>query len=425
MLKYIRENALISELIYVKLFSYSELIARLESRKDVIFLLIFATLVYLSIYYVYPARPGFNPYMGIGYMTGWLGWNDQRAYYGESSAIIDGTFGPESFIYAIGYPVLSVPFIPFMSEHRFLIPDLAMYLAIIFMTYQLTLKFLGKQRYAFMSVLLLMFLTNYTYYFIEPWINHVMDFAIVAMFYLLFRDVNNFGLRSGIMVGIILGWALATRYVEFVFLLPMALVLVIYRPKKVFSFFPFAIIIGLVLLLQYSTFGDPLERPHEFSLKTIQPGARAEYEAAGGELFTSNPSIILQRIYCMTINPMACVTASGDPYADDWWFRALVDKTPIIASTSGFFVLAPIGFARLIRKYHGYQRYLLLSLLVSFIAETVFYLGFYGFTSGWARFFRYHELWFPILTVLSVVGLQFIITKLFHTKFTTTVPESR
>lgn len=401
------------------------MITRLESRKDVVFLLVFATLVYLSIYYVYPARPGFNPYFSIGYNSGWLGWADQGTYYLESTAIVDGTFSSESFRYAIGYPALAVPFVPIMPDHRFLIPDLAMYLGIIFMTYQLTLKFLGAKKYAFMSALLLMFLTNYTYYFIEPWINHVMDFAIVATFYLLFRDVNTFSFRSGIMVGIILGWVLATRYVEFLFLLPMPLVLLMYRPKKIFSFFPLAIIIGLVLLLQANIFGDPLHIPWEFRIENLtQGGQRQQHEAVGLEAFSSSPSIILQRIYCMTINPMACVPPpSGLSHVDEWWFRALVDKTPIIASTSGFFVLAPIGFAHLLKKYRGYQRYLLLSLLVSFIAETMFYMSFYGFQSGWTRFFRYHELWFPILTILSVVGLKSVITKLLRLKFTT-MPES-
>ena len=66
----------------------------------------------------------------------------------------------------------------------------------------------------------------------------------------------------------------------------------------------------------------------------------------------------------------------------------------------------------LLRKYTGYERYVIIGLITSFLFYMAAYLSTFLFHSGWTKFWRFEEVWFPLTTFFSFIGIIDIYEKI-------------
>ena len=389
----------------------------IEKNKKSIFLFIFVAFVYSSFYDVYPARPGAHlpvPQPSLG----WELWADQGEYYEMSTAIANGSFSSENFVYGLGYPILGVPFVWMGSEdsvfshHRFFIPNLILLFAVVYMTYNLTYRITENTTISVISIMSLLFLTLYLQWFIEPWNLHVADVGILGIFYIFFRKPELISKRQLIVAALLVGWIFSTRYLDVFWLLPIFTVYLIFNIKKIVYFIPGVLVIMLVLTSHVVYFDDPFELPHVY--RTVYPdNVHPAFNGVPFDLYEWDLTYISMRLYCISFDPMYCLPEkTGDSIVDDAWYYSLWDKTPILASSSAFLAISPLGIFLLLRKYSSQQRLILVALLVGFIAAMISYTATAWFASGWTRFFRYEMFWFPLFTIFSVYGIMFLYYKI-------------
>ena len=74
-----------------------------------------------------------------------------------------------------------------------------------------------------------------------------------------------------------------------------------------------------------------------------------------------------------------------------------------LASKSFYLIFALPGVVAEYRR-HREKRFIAQLVLLG-IVYFVFYTGVGCWHSGWTRYFRYHESWFPLLTVFATVGM--------------------
>jgi len=168
----------------------------------------------------------------------------------------------------------------------------------------------------------------------------------------------------------------------------------------------------LVLTSHVVYFGDPFELPHVY--RTVYPdNVHPAFNGVPFDLYEWDLIYISIRLYCISFDPMYCLPEkTGDSFVDDAWYYSLWDKTPILASSSAFLAISPLGIFLLLRKYSSQQRLILVALLIGFIAAMISYTATAWFASGWTRFFRYEMFWFPLFTIFSVYGMTFLYYKI-------------
>jgi len=300
---------------------YDQFSSKIYKHKLLILMLVISLLFYSNLYSIWPSRPGINVFVhGEEEQKGWLLWADQSRFYEISTALIEGNFDPSIYIYSIGYPIVSTPFtwLDFGGtyDHRFLIPNILMFLIVVYALYKLTLKTTDRKEFAVISVLLLLFVTNYVYSFQEPQTTHVTSFGSIVLLLLLFNKVENIDRRTIIFVSLILGWIFASRFQDVFFFIPLVSVFFIHKPKKIVWMFPLLIIVLSVFGLNTLIFSDPFQVPHNF--KTEQwdvPELKPLWEKTGK--FSTDPKVFLHRSYCILIDPQACLMEpTGSERAD-------------------------------------------------------------------------------------------------------------
>jgi len=391
-----------------------------EKQKKNITLFIVTTLVFSAIYELYPARPGFNNATGTFYdQPGWRSWADQGAYYRQSDSIANGTFDTSQFTYGLGYVSLGVPFVLLDSEpssifshHRYFVPNLLILFAVAYMTFNLTQRLTQSTNAGILSLALLFFGTLYLSWFVEPWNIHVSDVAIIGVFYIFFRNPDNITNKHLVIAGLLAGWTFSSRYLDLFWLLPIFMLFLIYKPRKFPYFIPGLAVVGLVLVSHLIFLGGAFELPHVYKAVDAEY-SRPTWEDYGYNVYDWDLRIISERSYCILFDPQYCLPEkSGNEEFDTWWYFALVNKTPILFSSSIFLIISPFGIFLLLRKFSGEQRFVLISLLVGFVMSWITYTATIWFTSGWTRFFRYEIFWFPVFTVFAVYGMFLIYKKI-------------
>lgn len=394
--------------------------AILRKNERIILLLIITTLVYSSFYSIYPAKPGVSYFMGfIHDQPGWKAWFDQGEYYKMSTVIAQGKFNSSSFTYGLGYPVLGVPFAlispddsSVLSEQRFFIPNLLIFLTIVYITFNLTYNLTQNTKVSILCVAFLLFLTLYIPWFIEPWNLHVTDIGVLGIFYIFFRNPENITKKHLIIAGLLAGWMFSASYLDIFWLIPIFSIFLIFNLKKIVYFIPGIMLIALVLFAHYSYFGNPLELPNVYH--SVMPDAHnPNWDKVGFHAYDWDLKIIGERTFCILFDPQYCMPPkTGDISVDNHWFYALVDKTPILASSSAFLIISPFGIFILLKKMKGFQRKALVSLLIGFVVAWISYTSTVNFDSGWTRFFRYEMFWFPLFTIFSIYGMYCIYSKI-------------
>jgi len=259
----------------------------------------------------------------------------------------------------------------------------------------------------------MIFLTLYLPWFIEPWNLHVVDVGILGIFYLLFRNKNDLHKFDILLVGLLAGWMFSTRYLDIFWIFPMFAVLIIFKPKKILYLIPGILIVLLVLFSHVYYFDDALELPHVYR----QVYSDFEHPMLVGMPFHAYDweiKIISERLYCILFEPLYCVPASsGNQEVDNHWYYSLWDKTPILASASVFLIFSPFGIVLILKKFHGYQRWIIIALLIGFVSAMISYNASAHFAAGYSRFFRYEMMWIPLFSVFSFIGIYHLYNRFF------------
>ena len=384
-----------------------------KKQKKVVFMLIIIFVLYLSIYYLYPARPGVNFFIDRVEPDhpGWKNWYDQGQYYMMSESIAQGNFDSSKFVYGIGYPITGVPFSldsnedSILANHPFFIPNFLMFFAVVYMTYSLSYRLTKNNIIGIFSVAFLLVMTLYLFWFIEPWNLHVVDVGIIGIFYLFFRNPKESSRTSLIIAGLLAGWIFSTRYLDIFWIMPLFVTFLIFHPKKVVYFTPGIMLILIVLLLHLNYFGDAFELPHIY--RKIYPGYDDPVlQGVNFNHYDLDLKIISKRIYCILLDPMHCIPPkTGLEWLDKQLLYSLHNKTPFLASSSAFLIISPLGIALLLKRFNGQQRWILVSLMVGFIIAMISYNASAHYAAGWTRFFRYEMFWLPLFTIFSVYGM--------------------
>jgi len=174
--------------------------------------------------------------------------------------------------------------------------------------------------------------------------------------------------------------------------------------------------ISLTLIINKLTLGDAFLIPYSMAtipreLLQMEGISASSISAVDLRMFTLDPLVLMRRIYSLTIDPMyyyRYITSKPNYQAfvvsgQDYMYAALYDKTPIIASDTFYLALSPIGMVHLLsmrdKRLQGLC--LMVSILIAFGACTSMIIWY----AGWTRFFRYHQILFPLLTVLSTVAM--------------------
>lgn len=392
------------------------------TKKNEILLLLIAIIIYSYSYYYLPdmiSRPELS-FKDVPYLSGWELWHDQGEYYLMSTKLATGSFNATYFIYPLGYPILGTPSALLGSEdsifshHRFFLPDLLMYLAVVYVTYQLTYRLTQSVKTSILSLAFLFFLTPYLLWFLQPWELHVVDVGLLGIFYLLFSGKEEVSGKNIMIAGLLAGWIFSARYLDVIWVLPVGLLFFISNPRKIKYLIPGVILVGAVFFGNFIFLGSPFHLSNEY--ESILAGDNTEvtlYQKVGLHQFDINPKIMANRTYCILIDPMHCLPQkTGDSSVDTWWYYTLHDKIPILNGTSWFLSLSPIGAYLLLRQFHDQQRKILVGLLIGFVLACIFYTSDWGFSSGWTIFFRYEMFWLPIFTIFSVYALRTLFLRL-------------
>jgi len=391
-----------------------------KEKKPVILIFVITIITFSIGYFLHPARPGIHFLQLVNGQFDWRLWYDQSQYYHMSQTIVNGTFSSSDYVYGLGYPILGIPFgalenlSSIFSDHQFFLPNLLLLIGIIYITFDYS-NYLNKNiKISFLCVILLLFSTVFLIWFIEPWNNHVLSFAVLAVFYLLQKNFPNASNKQLIIAGLIAGWTFSSRYVDVIWLLPMFATFLIFNPKKIVYLIPGVIVILIVIFSHSLFFDDPLRLPNQYSpILEDQKIEASIFKEVGLDKFSTDLSTIGIRTYCIFIYPSYCIPdLTGNEFVDDWWKNALSNKIPILANGFGILIFSPLGIWLLFRKFEGTQKWIFVSLIISFIASMIFYTSIYTYSSGWTPFFRYHLFWLPIFLIFSVYGIKHMFTKI-------------
>lgn len=403
------------------------------STKEKSALLILLMLIFISTYAIYPyrapgsfAQPSEGPFQMIieensGKDTRSIPAMDEVRYLEMAHAIADGNLNTTTWNGALGYPILLIPFLS--SIHAFLIPDLLLFVGTTYFTFRLATKLTNQKSLGYIVVIALIFFTGFLYYSVEPQKQHINEFAFMLVALILFDEPRKIKKINILIIGITLGWVFWSNYVDLIYFIPIVAIFILHRPFKAKVWlFPSLILIFSLFALQDHVFGNPFQIGtiyqtsfvNAFSDKTTPTNQNLD---PGEGIMSLKPTIITKRAYCMLFNPHYCLpTPSGNSQIDESNASVVVGKRAIIFGSTWFFIFAPYGFLRLLQKFAGYEKRFLISILVCFIVGAGFWTSIYIWHGGGGSFWRYHMVWYPIITIFSVYGGFDIYKKIFSTR---------
>lgn len=239
-----------------------------------IILLIFAAGYFLLYYFTDQTRPA-DVFSGIfgyhdtaQYKLGWWGWHDQGSYLKISKALADFNFSTlrNVYSYGLGYPLVAVPALWLgFNNDPFVFFNLFAFLFAAFSVYKVAQHFISPTA-GFLAGFGLVFATPLLTYTSTPWNSTVCLVAMSAI--LLMATATKPKPWQVLLIGLCVGWAFAARYVDVVWLFPMAAASM-YRGSikqliKPAVFFCIGLVIWLVPVLysHYWAFGSPLKTPY-------------------------------------------------------------------------------------------------------------------------------------------------------------------
>ncbi len=244
-------------------------------RDPVLVILVVLAMAYFFLAYLTnPARPAdvFTGFLGYRdtaqYPLGWFGFYDQGAYLNLAKTLADFNFAELSntFSYGLGYPLVAVPALWLgLDTDPFVFFNLAAFVFTIFATYYAAKKLISPTA-GLLAGFGLLFASPLIHYTDQPWNSTICLVAMSGI--LLLATVKKVTKWHALAAGFLVGWVLAARYVDVVWLGPLALSS-LYRGNFKLLIKP-GLFLGIGLMLwvapvayaHYKVFGSPLRTPY-------------------------------------------------------------------------------------------------------------------------------------------------------------------
>jgi hypothetical protein len=328
---------------------------------------------------------------GPGVHQPWMDWYDQGQYLRMTQAIRSWSLTRETFTYGWGYPILGVPFASLANPFYFV--NIAIFLLWAMLTYRALASQFGRGVAACALGISVGWLSVGEYVLTIPWNSAVSILALASLLYYLWTRTHH-GTSTALILGLVLGWTFAARYVDAVLLAPLAIPPVkrllsgtASRRRKVLAVSGGALVasllIGGTLYLQHQLFGSVWTTPYKFH---YLPGQTSRSDQ---DISTYDLSRSPRNLYQVWIDHRG-----ADPQ-QRMGRKAIGARLPLL-------YLAPVGVV-LTFLFPFAQRGTLLLLLVVFAAWNLFY-GSYHLAPHNLPYgaYRYVAGWFPLLTALSL-----------------------
>jgi len=336
---------------------------------------------FLYSYWLNLSRPG------VYYEKGWYGWYDQSQYLQMAQDMASFSLAGGHYVYGLGYPVLGAIFYNIYPLDPFLIPNAVIFICTILLTYLTARKYLSEELSIFSSLVLL-FATPLINYVTVPWSSTVSLFCLSILFYIVSNGVRS--KFTSALVGICFAWTFSARFVDAVFLVPLAVAFFIESKNEknfardiVIAVISAGIIVSIVLFTQQVYFGSPFRTPYSDSQEHDYPG-----------LGIFDISRIPDSLFSVIINP---------------FMKYDQVEAPLLLSAF-IFIFSPLGVISMLKTK---QRLVWLALLLGFIMAIFFYSSFIAFGAYNLKYWCIHyiKMWFPALSILSVSGVFYLLSQ--------------
>jgi len=351
-----------------------------------------------------PAAPGRE------YPLGWYGGVDQGFYLLMAQSIAKFELPAKVYFYGPGYPILAAPFVNIFPYDPFLIPNVVLWTVyVVAWTYSFSL-FLPSRDATFAS-LLLIFATPVVEYFVFPWNSSVTAVSLALLVLIAAsRSSKTPGVKEGIAAGALLGWTLSARYVDILFIAPVALAMLLRTDRtgtrRVDPLLMSIVILGgfatCLLASQAIAFGSPFLTPYSFHIN-IYTGI-ADADVRSYQLSKILPTFISNFLF--------------HPF--DMFYHPL--DAPLLGQFF-LFIVAPFALLGVFRRREQKQKetqkkrekreekkQLVVLLICGLGLAATFYSSFTGVevTGGSLKyqFLHYSQPWYPLLVLVSVIGFQ-------------------
>lgn len=356
-------------------------------------LLVMAAAYFLLYYLTDPVRPAgvFPGMFGFRdtamYPQGWFGYYDQGAYLRLSHTLSGLHFHElfSTYSYGVGYPLVAVPalWLGFNNDPYVFFNFFAFVFA-IYAIYTVAKKMISPFA-AFLAGFGLLFATPLIAYVDIPWNSTVC--LVVMSVILLTLPMKKVGRWHIVLLGVLVGWAFAARYIDVLFLGALALA-AIYRGSfkalvkpVVYMAIGTLIVVLPVLFSHYKIFGSPFKTPYVNHLGI--GGVDGSDQGAKAYNIKRVPRAGL----ALFVSPKLAGSTDGD--------RGLL--------INFFWALAAIpGVVILMRKKENRMFFGVL-LGVGF-AALIFYLSFRASTPGSLKYgwLHYIKMFWPCLVLMAV-----------------------
>ncbi len=364
----------------------------IHNNPALVALLLFAGAFFCLFYLTDPTRPanvfsffGFEDY--AKYPLGWWGYYDQSQYLGMAKALATFDYGglQATYSYGLGYPVVAVPSLWLgFTKDPFVFFNFFTFIFAIFATYKAAKHFVSP----FAGLLAgfgLTFATPLIAYTAQPWNSTVCLVAISTILLIATSKVP--GKKIAVLAGFMVGWVFAARYVDIVWLLPLAAASM-YRGsfKRLLKLGLFAAIgaalwVLPVLYSHYKFFGSPLRTPYVNHL------GLGENDGSDQQLSAYKLSNVPSATLGMFVSPRLAGEEDND--------RGLL--------ITMFWILAAIPGAFIILKKPK-NRWFFGTFIAATVVSYLFYLSFRASTPYSLKYgvLHYFKMFWPGLVILAV-----------------------
>ena len=368
----------------------------LKMRRDpVLLVLLLAAACYFFLYYATdPSRPGgifptiFGRRDSTLYNLGWYGFYDQGQYLREAHTLASLRFHElyQTYTYGIGYPLVAVPAIWLgFNKDPFVFFNFLAFIFAIYAVYKVAYKLISPMA-GMLAGFGLLFATPLLHYTDQPWNSTVCLVAMSVV--LLTLTVKKVTKWHALLIGFVVGWAFAARYIDVIFLGALGL-MSMYRSGSLKTLFKPVIYMAVgcaifaipVFFSQYKIFGSPFRTPYVNHLGI------GGVDGSDQGLKAYNIKRVPESALAIFVSPR--LAGSHD-----------VDRGILI---DFFCALAAIpGLVILIRKKN--HTLFLYTLLAVSIAASLFYLSFRASNSGALKYgtLHYFKMFWPCLVLLAV-----------------------
>jgi hypothetical protein len=364
-------------------------------RDPILLVLLVLAVLYFVVYYVTdPARPAgmFSWFFGYHdqakYPLGWFGYYDQGQYLRLAHTLASLKFSQlhATYSYGLGYPLVAVPFIWLgFDKDPFVFFNLAAFVFAAYAIYRVAKQLISPFA-GFLAGFGLVFATPLIHYVDQPWNSTVCLVVMSAILIVLtIKKVNKW---HALVLGLLLGWAFAARYVDVIWLGALALA-ALYRGsfktlvrQSVFVAIGLALLVTPVLYSQYRIFGSPFRTPY---VNHIGLGGQGGSDQGLG-------AYNINRIPTAAMALLVSPRIAGSPDSDRGLF---IDM---------FWALAAIPGAFILFRRHNHRLFFACFIVFGLIAS-LFYLSFRASTAGSLKYgeLHYFKMLWPGIVLMATV----------------------